>query len=185
MFRNGGKMKKYLKYILSVIIIIMCVGGGIGVGIYYAKGKVYSRLNTAKREEIEQFFEIELPEQCELIDYRNTLQRDAWKGCLIVGLRFNTNDREKILKQLKKEYFMDVDVATVCHILYNEGENRKYKNLAYDLREVSNCFEKMGGVKRELDDPEHEKGSPLTVYTYAVVLEEQRGSFQVFFYYNG
>lgn len=194
------KWKRFI--IVGIALAIICILAG--VGIWYAESRVYSRIDAKEKEQIEQNFQITLPKRCEIVSY-DVFQEERYKDSFVIALKMNATDKKYMLEQLEDkyegarlkeiEYMLHLeDCASRLHSIYLEEDSFSYKNLRYQLNEVSDFYTAKTNpyirgyyssfeVEEETKQTEENREDKRKKYQYICTLKEKRGSFMMYLYY--
>lgn len=93
--------RKILKYCVC-ISIILCLYG------CKKQDNITNEIELSKKNYIEKFSGLELPEQGNIILYENELDEEYYGGEVYVGLELNLSEKKNMLEQIK--HFVDIEI---------------------------------------------------------------------------
>ena len=122
--------RKLLKYCIC-LSLILCLCG------CKKQDSITNEIEQSKKNYIEKFSGLELPQQGNIILYENNLNEEHYGGNVIVGLELNISEKKQIEEQLKK--FEDIDAE----------EEEKYAEIFnFDKKNIKKAGTRMAGMER-------------------------------------
>ena len=152
--------RKILKYCIF-ISLVLCLCG------CKKQDSITNEIEQSKKNYIEQFSGLELPEQGNIILYENELYEEDYGGKVYVGLELNMSEKKNILEQIK--HFEDIEIE-------EEDEER----FGFKKKEIKKAGRWMVNAERRF---EPSVGRPLTSYLTAF-LGERKGKLYLYLEYD-
>lgn len=141
-----------------ILFILLCSFGALllcGCG-----SKELTEEEMEKRETIEKFLGVELPEKCEMVSYEYTLAEDAYRGVVSALVKLNKKEKNNIVQQVEAEGsgYMPIEREEVL-----EG-------LPFDTDKIKAMYGQWLGPLRRIEGIP----APMTFHRYVFVVKEDK-----------